>query len=214
MAGRSTARTGRLAVVAVLAAMAAALRPAATAAAATTGTSRGTVTGPGDAAAPFVLVNAFGDTDIYGAVTDNFGRYTIPSVQPGSYDLLFIPPEDSGLASFSYPGSVVVTAGGTKVVDVELEPFGEVSGTITGPGGVPLPTVDVGLESEDGFFADTTDINGDYSLSGMAPGTYTLSVLPPSQYGLAPTFVTPVEVVGGENLDLDVELLAGGTIAG
>jgi hypothetical protein len=198
----------------VLLGILAAVVPSTAAAAATTGTLNGTVTDPDENPVEDVLVIAAGSFDIFSDVTDSSGFYSIPGLPPDFYMLFFVPAEDSGLSGYDYPTPIDVRAGITSSINVQLELAGGVSGTITGPGGVALPTVDVGLESEDSFVSDTTNINGDYSFTGLVPGTYTLSVLPPSSYGLAPTFVTPVEVVGGETLDVDVELVAGGTIAG
>jgi hypothetical protein len=205
-------RGGRWLVVALLLAVLATLVPGTAVDAASTGTIRGTVTDANGDPVADVQVLALGD-GFYSNITDASGKYTL-TVTPGSYQMGFYPPPDSGLLSFEYPTGVTVAAGATRVIDVVLSEAGSVEGTVTGPGGVLLPTVDVIIESDVDAALDRTDVNGHYSLTGLRPGPHALGVVPPPTYGLAPTFVYPVEVVSGEVVDLDVELVAGGTIAG
>ncbi len=91
-----------------------------------------------------------------------------------------------------------------------------ISGTVTGPGGVPTANVDVFLFDDQGNplggTSIITDIIGFYSISGVPPATYGLLFEPPKVTGLLTKFVSPVVVSG--NTTVNTSLILGNFLSG
>lgn len=123
--------------------------------------------------------------------TDSSGEYRIEGLGVGNYVVKFSD-FDGDLAHQYWNGSadragatVLEIAPGDLVdnIDATLAPGGTVSGTITqndGTGAVPADGAYVTvwmLNSDDAWevaASDETDASGDYEVSGLAPGTYTV----------------------------------------
>jgi hypothetical protein len=131
--------------------------------------------------------------DAYGfAQTAIDGTYTATGLAAGQYQVYFNDPICLfGVPSFAsqwYNGqptlatadTITVTAGGkTTGIDATLQPFGTITGTVTGPGKAPVggecvTAIPVGKDFA-GFYPPETAItttSGMYSLLGVQPGRY------------------------------------------
>ncbi|HEU0317652.1 MAG TPA: carboxypeptidase regulatory-like domain-containing protein, partial [Solirubrobacteraceae bacterium] len=160
------------------------------------------------------------------------GRYTASGMPTGSFQLWFQPPGTSTDAPQYYgvgaPGRVSATEGQTTSgVDVVLSPGGSISGTVTGAGGAGLAGAEVRATSVRGLLAaeSVTDANGDYSLIGLAAGSYAVEFVGPSAGpAYAPEYYDPQGATGTPNVvsvaagqdtpGVDGQLQAGGAISG
>ncbi len=173
--------------------------------------------------------------------TDSGGEYTIEGLAAGSYKVQFVAPYGSnylsryydGQASFAKADPIAVGAGEAKPgIDAELQKGGEVTGTVTDAEshepieGISVCPYKVGLGGGYGGACTSTDSSGEYTLSGLAMGTYTVRFEAPyygalnylsefyggkQSLGQADTFaVAPEETTTG----VDAELEPGGQISG
>ena len=205
--------------------------------AATGGTVTGTVTG-GHVAVPNAFAYLVGGPSTsqvgYFGITDNRGHFTITDVPAGSYQLCASTDYVSsrvptGLQQACNPHLVTVAAGTPALANVTLPLGAAVTGTVRGPGGHRVAGADVETDdsSEDDFgggFDATTNSQGQYTLTGLAPGSYGLCVTPPSDpTSLLPTGVLPGCVngdrevrlsAGTERSGMDVTLPAGSALSG
>jgi hypothetical protein len=126
------------------------------------------------------------------AITASDGSYTATGLGAGKYQVLFNDPTcQFGVPQFAaqwYNGQstqataaiVTVSVGGTTSgIDASLQPFGGISGTVTGPGATPVARECVTATPVGKDFAGTvppefavTTKAGGYSLVGVQPGTY------------------------------------------
>lgn len=172
--------------------------PLAQAAVGDPGTISGTVTGSGAPldsiyVAAYEQVNgewAYVEADGGSAVTDETGSYTLTLPEGGSYRLGF---EDYGTgdhlgeyyedAATVDEATTVQVAATPTTVDVDLDVASHISGTVTGPGGVPAADAWVQVYEErtydDGFtqwvyagVGTTVSADGTYDVSGLEAGTY------------------------------------------
>jgi sarcosine oxidase gamma subunit len=121
--------------------------------------------------------------------TDSNGNYSFPGLAPGSYTVS-VPNTASGYAlETANPLNATVTAGNTtgNVNFGYLPQTGSLSGTVYldcnknskyDTGDAALSGVTVTLKDSNGntIATKTTDSNGNYSFTGLAPGNYTVSV--------------------------------------
>ena len=199
--------------------------------AATPGSISGTVTGGSPSVAVAgACVNASPTMGMGGGATQTAadGTYTLSGLAPGSYNVS-VDPTCNGSLSSPYArqnttSPVTVTAGGTTAgVDFLLGPGGSISGTVTG--GSPAVAVAGACVNANptmgmGGAGTQTAADGSYTLSGLAPGTYNVSVDPTcmhsksSPYGSA-SLPGPVTVAAGGNLTgTNFVLVLGGSISG
>jgi hypothetical protein len=233
-------------VLAALLALLAALTLAPIAAAAGTGSISGTVI---EAAAPKHAV-AHVEVDVYeagdefdpvgSAVTNGTGEYTVAQLAPGSYRVRFAPAFESRLnflpqywddeASFADATPlVIVTAGEAKTgIDAELHEGGTIEGKVLNADAQPVEGATVSVfmgahEFEDFAGEVQTGANGEYSVVGLATGTYRVEINPPFGADLVPQFyanetsfadATPVAVKVEEKAKVNVTLQIGGEISG
>jgi predicted outer membrane repeat protein len=144
--------------------------------------------------------------------TDANGQYSFSSLNSGTYTVAFTAPsgylmEESGTSTWS---SSVTTQGSGAVVNATAYQPATVSGTIfvdadglgtpdsNNPG---LPGVTVALVNDSQtVVSTTTDSNGDYSFSNVAPGS-SVQVTEPTGYSLegstTTTWTTPVATQSG-----------------
>jgi YD repeat-containing protein len=129
------------------------------------------------------------------------GSYNVANLQSGTYDVRF---SASGYGTAIAPANSVVY-GSSTVVNASLALPGTISGQVTQSGGnvaISGATVVAALASSSAGSA-TTDVNGNYSISTLAPGSYTVVA---SATGFVPSTVGTVSVSSGntttENLGL------------
>lgn len=213
------------------------------------GTIRGTVTAASDdSPIQSIEVCAFRGHQEEGRClfTSAAGTYEFTGLDAGSYAVRFRPgtpfgpgaePSDpdyltqwySDQATRADAEPLVITPGSViEEVDAEMVTGSRISGTITGPGDVPIPSgyacaVPGGDEEERCGFADKT---GSYVIHGLAIGNYKV------RFGANPTgggagwlaefwnnkptatAADEVEVLGGVTEEVDAELQSAGAIAG
>ncbi len=111
--------------------------------------------------------------DATSTTTDQFGRYQFLSLMPGGYTLTIDSPTYTGTRSGEvYPGQVT-DLGPTACVGGD----GTVEGRICGGEGYWLSDARVYITFANGGVAETTtDTNGDFTLTGVPAGTYTVQV--------------------------------------
>jgi hypothetical protein len=173
----------------------------------------GKITGTVTAAAGGALLNNVGvyaytsqsadDYDYYD-YTDASGVYTISGLPAGTYYLKFeatdfLSSYYNGRESLAEADSVSVTLGGTTGnIDAALVVGGRISGTVTAEGtGTPLedvyvvaytPTVTCYITEWTAVASDTTDVNGDYTISGLQTGPYKVK-FEPEEYGVSAAYL-------------------------
>ncbi len=193
-------------------------------------------------AGPQEVINGHCDT------TDSAGEYTLIGLPAGSYALEFVPAQGGPFQNFQignqhytdqwYSGAaseatatLVESGPGMAVTgkDVEMHEGGGISGTVTGPLGVPLREADacITASAEDlGSHCARTDGSGNYEIEGLNPGSYTVHFIAPGnqQHVLAPQYfhgaedfagATPVQVNGtAVTPAIDAELVDDGSVEG
>lgn len=178
------------------------------------------------------------------ATTSADGGYTIRGLRPTDYAVRFNGCDRNRDYAVEYwsdkptlKTADTVTVGGGRTatgVDERLASSGEISGNVTGTGGA-LTGVCVTLHAQlDGDWmelaSDRTDANGAYLFDDLSPGVFAVGyedcVSPGSRPGgviFLPEFfrdatslagAEPISVGAGEVRDLDVDLQAGGSVAG
>jgi hypothetical protein len=122
--------------------------------------------------------------DCFYATTDLDGMYSI-DLPPGTYSLAFDDPVNAHPSGFYGPSGftatlagaapVTVAADGLHGIDVQLPEGHRVTGTVTGPDGMPLANIQVAPCASPACSgqASTTGADGTYTLD-LTPGSYTL----------------------------------------
>ncbi len=124
------------------------------------------------------------------ATTDAAGEYAVTVHESASYDVRFSAPPGSGyVATQYYDGqpspseetAVTATLGATTAgIDARLAEGGRIAGTVTGaPANAPVAGVEV-CAPQSGAECVLTSANGEYTLSGLAPGRYEVEFQPSS----------------------------------
>ena len=108
-------------------------------------------------------------------VTAADGTYTLDGVVPVSQTFIFDPPSGSGLMRVS-PVIAPVEAG-NQVLDVVLPVGGSISGRITNFEGTPMGGLTVWASNDDASMLAETDAAGEYTVTGLPPGDYTVGLL-------------------------------------
>ena len=171
-----------------------------------------------------------------GAETDSDGYFTIVGLPAGDYRVQAHGREGSGLVSQFYSSTsqwsqatpVSVVAGTTTPnVNFSLTGGGSISGKVVlADSGDPVVNAEVRANTFaccGGGGGTRTDINGEYTVSGLAAGTYIVEALHP-KLGLAKQYysstssfsqATSVTVaVGTTTVNINFALTAGGSISG
>lgn len=120
------------------------------------------------------------------------GAYSFSSLPPGTYDVMA---SASGYGDLISTG-VSVTAGNTTTQNFALPVAGTISGTVTQSGG-PTPIVGAtarAYQGQDTVASATSDSNGNYTISGLGPGTYSVTA---SASGYSPQTTNNVSVTSG-----------------
>ncbi|POX47935.1 MFS transporter [Streptomyces sp. Ru72] len=121
--------------------------------------------------ATVVVIDARGDV-VSTTTTGTEGEYALPGLLPGHFTLQVS-------ADGHRPAAVAVEidANGATRHDVTLKPEGMLTGTVLhGPSGPPVASAHITLLNADGVpvASATTTQDGTYTLTGLAPGAYTL----------------------------------------
>jgi hypothetical protein len=165
--------------------------------------------------------------------TDSMGYYYLFSVLPGTYWVYF-DGTTPGYATEYYSDKVTFAAGDTTTVtawqwtrhvDAQLAAGGGITGRVTGPGSAGIQNIGVQIKDIYGnnVVQPLTDINGDYSSGGLAPGTYRIlfrnngldfvSEWYSDRYTLQTASDVTV-IAGSTTSNVNAQLAASGTISG
>jgi hypothetical protein len=198
-------------------------------------TISGTVTAEGGPPLGEVDVSVYDESGAFlqAVSSEGDGTYAISGLPPGTDTVSFEPTGSDYVGQF-YDGAsesadatpIVLAAGATKEgIDARLAEGSTVEGTVTAAGGGPLEGVEVHLQPTEGGFAGATitDSEGDYAITGLRPGGYTVQFVPTvgnyaglyydgkSQVGEADA----ITVAGGvTRTGVDASLSPGASIAG
>lgn len=114
----------------------------------------------------------------YSATTDGSGGWQIIGVKPGRYYWRYEkggfvePPHEGPLGVAPLP----VGAGGNPIqLNATLDPLATLRGRVLNPEGEPAAGIEVGINS---FVSVKTDTEGQFVLTGVRPGSYTLFAKP------------------------------------
>ena len=122
----------------------------------------------------------------FGSPTSRSGTYRIVGLRTGSYRISVFPncfADSVNLRSVTLPHSVSVTQGKVKAgVNASLLAGGSIAGQVTGPGAAVVPGACVeAFQIPGGLVASVeTDADGNYLVTGLAPGKYTVEFGDPS----------------------------------
>ncbi|HEY2642761.1 MAG TPA: hypothetical protein VGI56_03320 [Galbitalea sp.] len=199
--------------------------------------------------------NGSDQTPVRSAVTSLTGSYSITGLEPGSYQLQVLlasgaaaygPGYSGGATSLDAASALEVIAGKTTAYSFTLGKAGAISGTVTGNSGSTVenlagvvvtpyrlegPYPSFTGHSSLGLRSTLTKTDGTYSLTGLAPGYYTLEFAPRTTAPLPAsntiygreflgnhndgTLDTPFLVTAGTTLQhADVELYPGDALTG
>jgi MFS family permease len=160
------------------------------------GILRSSVDGPGVPSASVVATDATGQV-VGRADTGPDGRFTIVGLPFGQATV-------TAYVENHRPRAVTasVTEHEAVMLDLVLETFGVVRGTVSGPTGQPLPNATVRLSDTTGtvIAATKSDQYGGYELRGLQPGRYTVVT------SLYEPGVVPVVLGSAPWEDVDVDL--------
>ena len=211
-----------------------------TAAAAKTGRVSGRVTGKGKALRG-ICVQVFpasGNGEFYGAVTGKHGTYSVQSITPGRYRVIFasqlcqsstnwlqqVYKNDNGpFALFDGSGKVIKVRAGHKIagINASLRLGGVISGTVTSKSGRKLRGICIQTDGQvtGGYIGleTQTSANGSYHLHALFPGKYPVYFSIGCGSGgsnYAPASHRAVKVRLGERLTLNAALASGASITG
>ncbi|KJQ52583.1 Serine-aspartate repeat-containing protein D precursor [Microbacterium sp. SA39] len=127
-----------------------------------------------------VTVTATGPgASVITAVTDGSGGYVFPRLPAGDYDVTITTP-GGYVATTPVTRNEQVAAADVENVDFELARLGAFDGTVRTDGGAPAAGVVIDVVGPAGSVQLTTDADGVFGLGSLLPGTYTLTVVPPT----------------------------------
>lgn len=165
------------------------------------------------------------------------GRFDIGAVVPGNYILKADPEAGTGyivqyfdntLSRNSATAIEVKANGVSSGLNFNLEQGGLISGTVFGPGEVPLPNIDIDIFTDSGARLDAnvaTGIDGTFSIGPVPDGDYLVRADPSvalGQYYVEAFFggtadqdsASVITVSGGSANGIDFNLQTGGAISG
>jgi hypothetical protein len=138
-----------------------------------------------------VLANDAQGNSVAGGTTGKSGRYILPELPRGTYNLQFFFCDQIGgaLAAIQRPGVRVGGTGPTAGINATLRRGGSISGSVlAGTAAMPEPGVCVEVTPKTGLgvpgFA-VTGPGGTYLLTGLAPGSYAVLFTADCDFGTA-----------------------------
>jgi protocatechuate 3,4-dioxygenase beta subunit len=152
---------------------------------------------PGSAPLKKVLVQVVAENQKeggnYTASTDTDGHFRVDGVEPGRYRIFF---ERRGFVAINERGTkadinILTVKPGQTLEDLlfRMQPMAVISGRITDEDGDPMADVPVVAQMEkpgkvkrENFGATSTNDLGEYRLSGLFPGRYTVAAMPPPDF--------------------------------
>jgi hypothetical protein len=140
------------------------------------------------------------------SITREDGRYALPTPGPGSYVLIAATGEHE-------PQAATLVVGDRPVdFDLVLAGNGGLGGTVRSADGSPIANAMVVVTDVRGEVVGTgrTDASGQYAFKDVVTGGYTLAVSAAAHRPVA----LPVEVSGGGQTRLDIEMPAGARVRG
>ena len=142
------------------------------------------------------------------------GAYKIATLSAGGYTVSF---HDPAAKYVDQSKSTFLSEGATNTVDAAMQEPGTISGRVTSAAtGSGLGNVSVSVEKSGGFESSehftTTGPDGDYTITGLAPGEYSISF---SSNESGYIFQNTTTTVGEDEVDtVNVALREGGKISG
>lgn len=184
------------------------------------GSISGAVTDSSQNAIEGAVLTARKDSDIYEAVSNASGNYTISALPAGQYQLTVDPNGNDYVATKI--DDVTVTPGQqTSGQDFALGQAGKITGTVTNSSqqaieGALVTAIDPNDAMNDAnvtFIGTTTDSSGDYTANYLRTGTYTIIVAADGYVSDSETdvSVTAGQTTSGKNFTLGT---SGGSISG
>lgn len=142
-------------------------------------------------------------------VTGATGAYSFPRLDAGVYEITVATPDGYVAAGATTRTETVATAD-VPDVDFELARLGGLSGVVRTDAGAPVAGAVITVETDGGALQLTTDADGAYGLGDLPPGTYRLTITPPTGTTVVgPATLTVVVTAAGETfVDQDFTLAA------
>lgn len=149
-----------------------------------------------------VTVTASDGDDTVTAVTDSNGAYRFPRLPLGDYEITMTTPEGYTAAGAT---TRTETVGATDVtgIDFELARYGALAGAVRTDDGAPVGGVVITVGTDEGSQQLTTDADGTYGLGELSPGTYSLTITPPSGSTVVGPATLTVEVTAAGETFVD-----------
>lgn len=175
-----------------------------------------------------------------GEVSSHEGRYSIPDLEPGQYQVYFGPGcnSNANLATVSFgsqlnPSEISAPAGTTSGIDGVLPAAGNISGKVLTKAGkafeegcVEVTGLNAATEADSGYGGGPNSSSGKYEMTGLLPGPYDV-VFQPDCYSTSsyenqwykdkpsPAGAVRVQVRAGRTTTgISSALVSGGSIAG
>ncbi len=141
------------------------------------------------------------------STTNSAGSYTLSSLAPGTYDVRV---SAAGYGTSVQSGNSV-SVGGSTTLNFILGSPGTISGVVTASsGGAAVSGASITLsQGTDTVGSATTDNNGNYSVSNLATGSYTMRAVAP---GFNIQTQSGVTVSAGTNTTLNITMVGQSTI--
>ncbi len=154
--------------------------------------------------ATVTLAPSPGATDAVSATTDPSGDATLANLTPGTYTVTVGDGSDAPVSQ-----SVVVNSA-DQAVPVSLGSAGSIAGTVTDASAAPIAGAVVIAITATGTIggATTTSANGTYQISGLAPGSYSLSI---SEQNHTPAVLSGITVVASGTAAGNASLASAGS---
>jgi len=145
------------------------------------------------------------------ATTDSGGNYELAGLATGSYTVK----ANRGIGSITEVDNVSVTDGVTTALNLSAA-GGSISGTVKNLSQVGIAGAILKARKDAGFYTAVSNGSGNYSIVGLAAGTYTVTVDPNENNYVVGTIEDVVVVAGqntsGKNFSLGVDGKVSGTV--